>query len=266
MKSSLLASTLAVAGLCAVSAPAANVDMGVDFQSAYIATGATCNDGFVAMPWAGISGLKVGDTEIPLSFGFWGAIDLETYDYNPNSRSGRFEEIDLDVTLDLGALWSPDENFSWSLGYLEYDYPSQGRTRVDEEGNEYAAGNNADHLVVFKMAYDWDVSPSFVAKYRVAGPSQGKLECALGLSTGFDLTDDLSLGLSADVWYVNVDDVDGADTDSGLACADFTAKLAFQHVYAAVTYVAQIDDDVLPDGPYGYDVECYGSFGIDYSF
>lgn len=49
MKSSS-ASALALAGLCAVSVQAADVDVGVDFKSAYVATGATCNDGWVAMP------------------------------------------------------------------------------------------------------------------------------------------------------------------------------------------------------------------------
>ena len=60
----------------------------------------------------------------------------------------------------------------------------------------------------------------------------------------------LNLGLTADVWYVNVDDVDGAETDSGLACADFKAQLSAGPAYVAATYVAQIDDDVLPDGLY----------------
>ena len=65
---------------------------------------------------------------------------------------------------------------------------------------------------------------------------------------------------------MNVDDVDGASTDSGLACADFTAKLSAGPAYVAATYVAQIDDDVLPDGPWGYDVEWVFSCGVSYEF
>lgn len=280
MKSTLLASTLAVAGLCAApafaddEAPAAaepktgsTVELGIDFQSAYVATGATCNDGWMAMPWVAVYGLTVGETAIPLSCSFWGAIDLEPYPYNPNSKKGHFQEIDVDVTLDLGAIWKPCDEFSWSIGYLEYDYPSQGATRVDEEGNEVAGGNNTDHVLVYKMGYDYVVAPSFTAKYRIGGPSEGKLEAAFALSTGFDLTDDLAFGLSADVWYVNVDDVDGRSSDeSGFACADVTAKLSCGPAYVGCTYVAQIDDDVLPDGPYGYDVKWYASFGFSKAF
>ena len=69
MKSSLIVSSLAVAGLCAVSAEAASVEAGVDFQTAYVATGTTCNDGWVAQPWVSVGGLKVGDTDLPLSLG-----------------------------------------------------------------------------------------------------------------------------------------------------------------------------------------------------
>ena len=281
MKSTLLASTLAVAGLCAAPAFAddevqaaveeetktgSTVEVGLDFQSAYVATGATCNDGWVAMPWAEISGLSVGDVKIPLSCSFWGAIDLEPYPYNPNSKKGHFQEIDVDVMLDLGALWKPCDGFNWKIGYLEYDYPSQGATRTDDEGNEVAGGNNTDHVLVYKMGYEAVVSPSFVAKYRLGGPSEGKLETSFGLSSEVKLLDDVKLGLSADIWYVNVDDVDGASTDSGLACADFTAKVSFGPAYVGCTYVAQIDDDVLPDGPYGYDVKWYASFGVSQAF
>ena len=136
MKSSS-ASALALAGLCAVSVQAADVDVGVDFKSAYVATGATCNDGWVAMPWLSVSGMKVGDTDLPLVFDFWGAMDLERYTPNkPYSRVGRFQEIDLDVMLDLAKIAPIDDNFSYSIGYLEYDYPEQ-----DAE---------TDHLVLFR--------------------------------------------------------------------------------------------------------------------
>ena len=269
MKSSLIVSSLAVAGLCAVSAEAASVEAGVDFQTAYVATGATCNDGWVAQPWVSVGGLKVGDTDLPLSLGFWGNIDIEKYDEDSSSRAGRFQEIDVDVTLDLAKIFGAAKGWSWSLGYLEYDYP----------GHDAAA----DHLLKFAGGYEYETdfgtfAPGVVAKYRIGGPSQGKLEAALELGWSTDLCtlcegdgqgDDptkLNLGLTADVWYVNVDDVDGAETDSGLACADFKAQLKAGPAYVAATYVAQIDDDVLPDGPWGYDVEWVFSCGVAYEF
>lgn len=248
-------SALALAGLCAVSVQAADVDVGVDFKSAYVATGATCNDGWVAMPWLSASGFKIGDTALPLVFDFWGAMDLERYTPNkPYSRVGRFQEIDLDVMLDLAKVLPIDDNFSYSIGYLEYDYPEQ-----DVE---------TDNLLLFTAGYDCLLAPSFTAKYRIGGPSQGKFEGALAVSHGFTLCEEYGVGLdlSADIWYVNIDDVDGAEGDSGLACADFTASLSFMKAYVGVTYVARIDDDVLGDGPYAYDAKWIASLGISYGF
>ena len=66
MKSTLLASTMAVAGLCAVSAQAADAEVSIDFKSAYVATGATCLDGWVAQPNLWVGGIKAGETEIPI--------------------------------------------------------------------------------------------------------------------------------------------------------------------------------------------------------
>lgn len=253
---SVSVSALAIAGLCAATAvQAADVDVGVDFKSAYVATGATCNDGWTAMPWLSASGFKVGDTELPLVFDFWGAMDLERYTPNkPFSRVGRFQEIDLDVMLDLAKIAPVDDDFSYSVGYLEYDYPEQPY--------------ETDNLLIFTAGYDCILAPSFTAKYRIGGEHQGKFEGALAVSHGIALDEDNGIGLdlSADIWYVNVDDEDGAETESGLACMDFTASLSFKKAYVGVTYIARLDDDVLPDGPYGYDAKWIASCGVSYGF
>ena len=257
MKSTLLASSLALAGICAVPAIAADAEVSIDFKSAYVATGATCLDGWVAMPNLWVGGIKAGETEIPISFDVWGCMDLEGYDdyvvdeegneykFKNNQHKRRFEEIDLEVDLDLGALWKPDEDFSWSIGYLEYDYP----------GYDW----KADNLIVFSMGYDCWLNPSFKGKLE-AGFEIGHSETiAEGTAVG-----DIGIGVSADIWYVNNDDVDGSDLDSGLACADVTAKLTVGKCYVGCTYVAQIDDDVLTDD--AYDVEWIASFGAAYGF
>ena len=245
---SLSASALALAGLCAVSAQAADVDVGVDFKSAYVATGATCNDGWMAMPWLSASGFKMGDTELPVVFDFWGAMDLEKIDGDARSKRGRFEEIDLDVMLNLAKIAPIDENFSYSIGYLEYDYPAHDW--------------NTDNLILFTAGYDCLLAPSFTAKYRVGGDHVGKFEGALAVSHGVTLDEDNGIGLdlSADIWYV--DNEDGGE--NGLACADFTASLSVQKAYVGVTYVARIDDDVLTDD--SYDTKWIASCGISYGF
>ena len=248
MKFSTFAPVLAVAGLC-VSAQAANVSLTGEFKTAYVATGATCNDGFVFNPDIYIDGLKIGDTDLPLSFDVWGNVDLDD-DYDPESyKAGRFSEIDLEVALDLGAFWTPSENFSWSVGYLEYDYPQPAW--------------NPDHLIDFNMGYsDGFVNPAFQVKYRFAGDSKEKCEFRLKLSHSWDLGNDFGFGLTADCWYII--QAPESELDDGFACADFTAKLSFQHLFASCTYVCQLDDDVLTDE--AYDVDWIGAVGIGYDF
>ena len=270
MKSNLLASSLALAGICAVPAFAADAEVSIDFKSAYVCTGATVLDGWVAQPNLWVGGIKAGETEIPISFDVWGCLDLDSngtkeveladgtvVTRKDKSHLRSFEEIDLEACLDLGALWKPDEAFSWSLSYVEYDYP----------GYDW----NADNLLVFAMGYDCWLNPSFKAKYRIGGDSKGELEAGLEIGHSETLVEgtavgDIGIGVTADIWYVNYDDVDAKKDvlDSGLACADVTAKLTVGKCYAACTYVAQIDDDVLTDE--AYDVEWIASLGAAYGF
>ena len=261
MKFSTFAAVLAVAGLC-VSAQAAGVSAGAEVKTAYAATGTTCNDGFVFAPWVDVYGLKVGDVELPLTFEIWANMDLDD-DFGPVDEegikskiynAGRFSEIDLSLDFDLGALWTPDENFVWSIGYLEYDYPQ--------------LGDPADHLINFNMKYKSWLTPAFQVKYRFAGPSEEKCELRFKVNHDWDLGNDFGFGLMADAWYVF--QAPGSDNDDGFACADFTATLSFKHAFVSCTYICQLDDDVLPDAtaenPWGYDVEWIGAVGFAYDF
>lgn len=265
MKLSTSALALVAAGLC-VSAQA-GVDVGFDFNSAYVPSGATCNDGWVFQPFIDVYDLKIGDVALPVEFDVWGNMDLEDYDDDPEATDpGRFSEIDFQVRFNL-AQYIGDDALTLYVGYLEYDYP--------------VAGGDADTLVDAKVGYDFSTgdtelfNASLRLKYRVGGPSEGKYEVIGDIHRGFELgqvCEKCSLGLTvgADVVYVDVDDADnnkGEDKlDSGLACADIYAKLSCGDFTVGCTYVAQIDDDVLPDGPYGYDVEWIATIGWCHGF
>lgn len=259
MKSSLIASALVVAGLCA-SAQAADVFLGFDVKSAYIASGTTVNDGFVFCPWADIGGLKVGDTALPLNFGVWANYDLEdsfgTFVNEDGSKSktlkkGKAQEIDFNVDFNLAQVLGL-EDWTLMLGYLEYDYPR---------------GGDPNHLGVAKVGYDFF---SVKAKYRFDYATKGQCEIIPALSYSFELAEDLSLGLTADCVYLIQSDAKDDVLDDGFACADFTASLNFRAFYVSATYCAQIDDDVLPDAtaenPWGYDVDWVFAVGASYGF
>ena len=218
----------------------AEVYVGGAFQSAYIATGTTCNDGWVFQPYVDVSNFKFGDITVPLTLEFWGNMDLEAdFPGDDTYESGRFSEIDLEAILDFAAIMGIDDNVILSLGYLQYDYPTSGAT--------------SDHLLDFKLGYnDGMLTPTFRAKYRFAGDSKDKCEIAFMIGHDFALSDDITFSLSADCWYVV--QANGSSLDDGFACADYTAKIAFKNLYAFATYVQQLDDKVLPDGGRGHDV------------
>lgn len=291
MKSTLVASSLAAA-LCATTAvraqevapapapeaapaPAAEMEVseakvhvwaGLDFKTAYTATGATCNDGWVAQPCVDIFGLTFGDFVLPVTFEFWGNIDLERYDEDPDSKGGHFQEIDLAAYLNLGDYIY--DGLTFDVGYLEYDYPSHDA--------------DPDHLVHFvaKYGFDFDnwgeITPKLQAKYRVAGPSEGKCEYAAEISWGVTLAKDVCCGkdlgfsVSADAWYVDnrgMDrDEDGARPESGWCCSYLTAKVSLGDFYVGVQRIFRFEDDVLPDGAYGYDEKWIGMCGVSYEF
>ncbi len=266
--STILTSTLAVAGLCAVSAKAAEVTIGADLQSAYVASGTTCNDGVVLMPWIDIGALKLGDTDLPITLGVWGNMDLDD-DFGPVDEFGakskiyksrRFSEVDFNIGVDLGQYIADDLKFY--IGYLEYDYPR--------------LGDETDNLLDVKLGYDFAAgetalfNASLRLKYRFGGNSEGKYEVFADINRDFQITDDIGLSIGADLVYINVDDMDDASTDSGLACSDIYASLSYGDFYVKCTYIAQIDDDVLPDAtdenPWGYDVEWIGAIGWAHTF
>ncbi len=259
MKFSTSALALAVAGLC-VSAQA-GADIGFDFNSAYVPSGATCNDGWVFQPYMDAWDVKVGDLTLPLEFGVWANMDLEDYsDAKEDTDPGRFSEVDFDVRVNLGQYLSDD--LTLYIGYLEYDYP--------------VAGGDADNLLDAKVGYNFKsgetalFNASLRLKYRFGGNSEGKYEVFADINRDFQITDDIGLSIGADLVYINVDDMDDASTDSGLACSDIYASLSYGDFYVKCTYIAQIDDDVLPDAtdenPWGYDVEWIGAIGWAHTF
>lgn len=264
-----LAVTLAAASAITSSAFAeeeasknsAEVYVGGAFQSAYVATGTTCNDAWVFQPYVDVCNFKFGDITVPLTLEFWGNMDLEEgFPGDDTYQSGRFSEIDLEAILDFAALAGIDEKAILSLGYLQYDYPTSGA--------------NSDHLIDFKVGYkDGYLTPTLRTKYRFAGDSKEK--CEIGFAIGHDFTLDkdlgLTLGLSADCWYVI--QADDSSLDDGFACADYTAKISWNWLYAFATYIQQLDDDVLPDGGrtpdgynWGYDAEWILGVGFDLAF
>lgn len=254
----LAGSVLSSSAIAEEAGNSAHVYLGGTFQSAYIASGTTVNDGWVFMPYLEVSDFVFAGKSIPLTLGFWGNMDLdEKFPGDDSYAAGRFSEVDLNATFDLASVFGL-EDVIFSAGWLCYVYPQNGA--------------ESDQLIDAKLGCKkCPLTPTFRAKYRFSGPSKDKCEIGFMIGHTFDLENNLWLNLGADVWYII--QAPGSADDDGFACADFTAKLGYGSVYAFGTYVSQIDDKVLPDGGktglgynWGYDVEWIAGVGFDLAF
>ena len=71
----------------------------------------------------------------------------------------------------------------------------------------------------------------------------------------------MALELGAVVAYLDPD-----QGSSGFPYYSVSASTDYKWVSAGVTYVGQIDDDVLADGAGAYDVEVFGTLGMAWNF
>jgi len=235
MKKSAISVLMGLA-LCS-GANAADVNLGVDAASAYVFRGATLNDGFVLQPSMGV---EVGGG---FSLGVWGNFDLD--DYNDTVADNQFSEIDL-----YGSYAIPIEIMDLSIGYTEYVYPSAGGD-ADREINLNAG----------KELLGIDIGAGIF--YGFDGSIEDSLYLELSAGKEIALNEKAALTTGASIAYI---DPDGGE--SGFS--HFTASLGINYLAlsAGITYIGQIDDDVLPDSKDGglYDVSLVGTVGAAFSF
>jgi len=239
-----LLAILNLAGILALApgiAAAASASASLDLASAYVFRGATFNDGLVLQP-----GLET-DMGLPekagsLSLGVWGNLDLDDYDGALND--GEFSEIDL-----YGSYSLPVEAVDLGIGYTEYTYTS--------------AGVEADREISLSAGLPVLLAPSLAAYYGVDGGIDKTLYLEAGLSHEQAITEALAATLEAAVGYVDPD-----EGEAGFSHYSATAGLGYKALSASVTYVGQIDDDVLADVEDEglYDVDVYGVLGLAYEW
>jgi uncharacterized protein (TIGR02001 family) len=247
----LCCALLALGAMSAVEA--AEASAGVDVASAYVFRGVTFNDGLVAQPYLEVSGL-------PIDLGVWANFDIDDYDGAAND--GQFSEIDLYASYAV-----PIEAFDLSIGYTEYTYPGSGgdpEVTLGAMGEAEAEGTfgESDREVSVSAGLDVPLAPSVGVYYGLDGGIEDDMY--VEASVGHDIEmDEVSLSLGATVGYVNPD---ADDAEDGFSHYTVSASLSYAMLSAGVTYIGQIDDDVLPDGPGAYDAEVVGTIGIAYDF
>lgn len=212
--------------------------VGMDVASAYVFRGNTFNDGPVVQPTVSLSTFTLSEEiTLPLTLGVWGNMDIGTY--NHTLDKGQFSEIDFTASY---ALPRVIEKLGWSVGYCEYLYP--GGAASDREGN-------------LGFTVDTVLSPSLTFNYGLDGALRKNTYIEGGLKHAFDL-DPVTLTLGGTLGYQIVP---GAGS-SGWGPLMLTASASYSILTASVSYVAEIDDDVLAN----YDVRVVGKLGIAYTF
>lgn len=228
----------------AVTASAAEVTTSLDIASAYVFRGYTFNDSLVLQP-----GVEVAT---PVTIGVWG--NLDTADYSADT-SGQFTEIDLYASYDIPLGLDP---FDLSIGYTEYTYPSAG------------GGGDADREASISASADILLAPSIDIYYGLDGALKKTLYVELGSAHTFDITKDIACDLGLVVGYINPD-----EGKSGFSHANVSASLGYKMFSLGVTYIAQLDDKVLPDATFdesgnvetlGYDADVVVTLGVSGTF
>jgi uncharacterized protein (TIGR02001 family) len=216
---------------------AADASLSVDVASAYVFRGATFNDGLVLQP-----GLEVGGLG-GLTVGAWGNLDID--DYDGAVADGQFQEVDL-----YGSYAFAIEAVDLSIGYTEYTYPSGGGDADRELSLSAGVGLGGVDLGVGLF-------------FGVEGAIDDSLYLEVSAGKSFELCDELGIDLGATVGYVSPD-----EGDDGFSHFTASFGLSYASVSAGLTYVGQIDDDVLPDVEDGgaYDIELVGTIGAGIEF
>ncbi|MBL7076486.1 MAG: hypothetical protein ISS31_03345 [Kiritimatiellae bacterium] len=209
---------------------AAEASVSLDVASAYVFRGATFNDGLVAQPGLEVSGL-------PVTVGVWGNFD--SGDYDETLEENEFSEVDIYASYDI-----PVEAVALSVGYTEYLYP--GAEAV------------ADREVSLSAGLDVALAPSVAVYYGVDGGIEDSLYAEAGIEHEFTVGEDLGVELGATVGYM---DVDGGE--AGFSHYTASVGASYGCVGASVTYIGEMDDDILGDA---YDVDVVGMLSVGHDF
>jgi hypothetical protein len=230
----------------ATSAKAAEATVGLDIASAYVFRGVTFNDGPVAQPYVDIGGLVEG-----LEFGVWGNIDID--DYDGALEEGQFSEIDIWASYTL-----PLEGVEVALMYTEYTYPGFGDAVLVEDA-AVATQGVADREIGVSAGLDLILAPYVAVYYGIDGGIEKSLYAEVGVGHDLELAEGVGLSLGALVGFLEPD-----EGDSGFHQYEVSASLSYGVMGLGLTYVGQIDDDVLTDD--AYDVEVIGMLSLSHSF
>lgn len=212
---------LSTAALAAVAATA-SAQLAVDIASAYVFRGGTINDEINVQPGF--------DTSI-----FGGSTTVGTW-ANYNTDTSAFDEIDyfFGVAIPTGE----DSPVEIEVGYCEYTYPG-------------AEGDADREPYISFAAAGLPVDLGLGIYYGIDGAIKDSLYLELGLGYGLELAENLDLGLTADLGYLDPDEGDsgfshltlGAGLDIGIPESEYVVSVGIAYVVETDDKVLEVDED-----------------------
>ncbi len=247
MKTKVCMIAVMMMGLAA--AQAAEVDLTVDFASAYVFRGVTLNRDAVMQPGLEVTGLPIAERFGEFAVGTWANFDLSSGGSDYGLAQNQFSEIDY-----YGDYSLPLEVVDLGMVYTEYTYPNS----EDSADRELA-------VYVGKDVLDTGLYVEASANYGLAGGVTKDWYLQAGLEYGVDLLPNvLSASVGAGVGYLVQDDGPNGWHD-GIFSADLGYALAENlSVNLALMHIVQLDSDVLMDE--NYDRSTVGMAGLNLSF
>lgn len=231
----------AVASSLVAMVASAGTSVGVDFASAYVYRGITVVDDLVVQPAIEVDGFGLNEKYGSIALGVWGSTAPFEDTYN------NLHETDWYVAYSLPELVT---NLALSIGFTEYQYAGGLGEQELNFGAEFAVHTNVVLGGSVNFMTDDEINATedqiyvdFYGAYSVA------------------VSEDVDVSLGALISLMKQGDGNSAvGLDDGFNHMELSG--AFTHALndmwslgASLTYIGQLDDNVLPDNTAG------GSFG-----
>ena len=223
-----------------------SIGASADVMSKYVWRGQDLVDDWVLQPGAYVS-------YSGLTASFWGNLDLT----DENGYQGEFSEIDL--TLDYSGQVPGTDFLSYSLGFINYDFPVNG-------------GADDTWEIYWGFGLDVPASPS-VTVYHDVDEAAGtyvsfgighSIESLIDLGLGVDLS--ASIGWGSSGYNKSYWGPDKSELNDLVLSAAFPFEVAGFAITPSVNYITLVGDDIRVPNAYGQNDMWVAGIGFSKDF
>ena len=223
-----------------------SIGTSADFYSKYVWRGQNLVDDWVLQPGAHVSYKGI-------TASFWGNLDLT----DENGFEGEFSEIDL--TLDYSGHVPGVDFLSYSVGFINYDFPVNG-------------GADDTWEIYWGLGVDVPTSPSVTVYHDVDEAAGTYASFGIGHSMenltdlGLDLDLSASIGWGSSGYNNSYWGPDKSELNDLVLSAAFPFEVAGFTVTPSVNYITLVGDDIRAPNTYGQNDMWIAGIGFSKEF